>query len=330
MSYSRRWELIVKRLPRLAKFSITCAWISLRSRPTPDAVVLGSDLEVLAFSALRFMLLRNRTKFVLPGFIYTRRKSAFLNRLRHAYYSIVLRQVSYVICHSTLEVSRYPRMFPTTNAKFIFQYWGGHLVHRDRLLEQGSRSEARLLNQTAYAVAAGRSGRDYPTLFEGWQDVDFNLRIVCDAVAAVPTRMPKGASLVTNCYGEAYLRELAGALFVIIPLVPSDISAGQMVLVQAMALGKACIITRTPTTIDYVEHEQNGLLVDPGDPVQLRHEIIRLITDKPLRDRLGKAALATFEQRHSFASYVSGIVRVARQAELESRGDRGLGGAGLR
>lgn len=144
--------------------------------------------------------------------------------------------------------------------------------------------------------------------------MDLDLHVVCDSIdARTKESPPERVRVISGCYGNAYLEELAGSLFVVIPLVPSCISVGQMVLVQAMALGKACIITRTPTTLDYVEHERNGLLVDPGDAVQLRGAILRLIEDKPLRDRLGRAALDMFEQRHAFPIYVGGIVRVAQE-----------------
>jgi glycosyltransferase involved in cell wall biosynthesis len=317
MSYRRRWQLFFKCLPSLAKFGIISAWKSLRSHPAPDAVVLNSDIEVLAFALARILLRRFHVKFVLSGFIYTHRQSLLLSRLRRFYFTLVLNQVSYVICHSTLEVSRNREIFPSVPARFVLVPWGGHLNERATLLEESSEVDANPQTGKAYALTAGRSGRDYHTLFRAWRGVDLDLHAICDFIPALPKESPERVKVVSGCYGGAYLREMARSLFVVIPLAPSDISVGQMVLVQAMALGKACIITRTPTTVDYVRHEQNGLFVEPGDAAQLRCAILRLIADQPLRDRLARAALKSFEQRHAFPVYVGAIVRIAQEAANE-------------
>jgi glycosyltransferase involved in cell wall biosynthesis len=60
-------------------------------------------------------------------------------------------------------------------------------------------------------------------------------------------------------------------------------------LLEAMACGCAVIGTDVPGIKDVIEHRTNGLLV-PEDPVALREAILRLHNDKPLRERLGRAA----------------------------------------
>jgi glycosyltransferase involved in cell wall biosynthesis len=46
-----------------------------------------------------------------------------------------------------------------------------------------------------------------------------------------------------------------------------------------------------------VEHEKNGLLVAPGDVAGLAAALERLASDALLRQRLGRAARATIEER---------------------------------
>lgn len=95
---------------------------------------------------------------------------------------------------------------------------------------------------------------------------------------------------------------------VIVPLGVNDISAGQMVLIQAMAYRKPLIVTNTPTILDYLQHEVNALLVKPGDEVELRTAIDRLRNNPELARRLADNGYRTYHERHSMRAFVGNIV----------------------
>lgn len=61
------------------------------------------------------------------------------------------------------------------------------------------------------------------------------------------------------------------------------------VIVEAMASGTPVVATRSPGTIEIIEHERNGLLVDPT-PTELASAIRRVLDDGGLRARLVAAA----------------------------------------
>ena len=54
-----------------------------------------------------------------------------------------------------------------------------------------------------------------------------------------------------------------------------------------MAMGKAVICSRVPGQTDVVVEGDNGRYVPPGDPVALRTEIRRLLSDPEEAARLG-------------------------------------------
>ena len=68
-------------------------------------------------------------------------------------------------------------------------------------------------------------------------------------------------------------------------------------LMEAMAVGCACVASRVGGVEVLIEHERNGLLVPPGDAPALAAALERLVTDAVLRQRLGRAARATIEER---------------------------------
>lgn len=67
-------------------------------------------------------------------------------------------------------------------------------------------------------------------------------------------------------------------------------------LVEAMATGLPCVATRVGGIPEILIDEQNGLLVQPGAPDQLRAAINRLIDDPELADRCAKEARLSGER----------------------------------
>lgn len=185
----------------------------------------------MVFAAVRLVTGRWRTRIVYNGFIFTERASGALSRLRLAYFRFVLRRTWLVIVYSRLERDRYASLFPGPRIQFI--RWGGSMNARREFMAQAAHQTER------YVLTAGRSGRDYATLFAAMQGLEIELRVVCDLASALPP-IPPGTriTVLANCYGMDYLRELAGAEAVAIPLAVGDISAGQMVMSQAFGLGR--------------------------------------------------------------------------------------------
>jgi glycosyltransferase involved in cell wall biosynthesis len=61
------------------------------------------------------------------------------------------------------------------------------------------------------------------------------------------------------------------------------------VLLEAMSMELPVVTTAVSAIPELVRHEENGLLVAPDDPGELAGAIARLIRDRGLRQRLGKA-----------------------------------------
>jgi glycosyltransferase involved in cell wall biosynthesis len=64
-------------------------------------------------------------------------------------------------------------------------------------------------------------------------------------------------------------------------------------LLEAMALGKACVASDINAIPEAIQDIQNGLLVPPADGGALAEALSMLINDEPLRQRLGVAARET-------------------------------------
>jgi glycosyltransferase involved in cell wall biosynthesis len=227
-----------------------------------------------------------------------------VNAWHVVYWHAVMAVIDLGVCHASTEVATYAHRFPRSAGKLVYIPFGTTVSARKDLLATRAPDGG-----SPVVVAAGRSGRDYRTLVEAITGLPCRLRIVCDAdVALVGISRSEQVELVRDAFGDDYLRLLAGADVVVVPLAVVDVSAGQMVLLQAAALRRAVIITRTETTVDYATDEEDALLVPMGDVAALRQAIDRLLANKALRDRLGGAAASRFEREFSTEAYVRRLV----------------------
>jgi len=78
--------------------------------------------------------------------------------------------------------------------------------------------------------------------------------------------------------------------------VPGSDGTPQSVL-EALACGLAPVLSDIPALRDWVEHEQEGLFVPPGDAEALAQAIVRLLAEPDLRNRLGQNAVRLIQAR---------------------------------
>lgn len=79
---------------------------------------------------------------------------------------------------------------------------------------------------------------------------------------------------------------------------------------EYMSQGHPVVVTNNGGQREYVVHEQNGLLVTPGDVQALAEAMGRLVEDTALRQRLGQQAKADFDDHLNYAHYYEQIKRV--------------------
>ena len=107
------------------------------------------------------------------------------------------------------------------------------------------------------------------------------------------------------------LRELyARSRFVVVPVKDVDYDAGSTVVAEAMAMGKAVIASWTRGLASSFDHGVHGLFVPAGDADALRAAIVRLCENPGEVERMGAAARALVEERHSLD------IRIARLATI--------------
>lgn len=166
--------------------------------------------------------------------------------------------------------------------------------------------------------AAGLEWRDYPTLIEAVKDQpQLSVRLAAASPWSKHSNETEGRALPANVDARRYdyqaLRELyAESSFVVVPLYDNDFQAGITTILEAMAMGKAVVVTGTCGQTDVIAHGLNGLYVRPGEPADWRAAIARLRDDPTLRARLGRRARRWVEENATVDHWVDNVVTALR------------------
>lgn len=166
--------------------------------------------------------------------------------------------------------------------------------------------------EVEFVYSAGAAFRDWALLLEALTIVD------CRAVVSIPAdqrpdsvaSLPDRVSVIDRLHATEGRALAAQAALVVIPLQDTPLPAGPVVLLDAMALGRAVIATDTNGTRDYVRHGDTGWLVPPGDVDALADAIATLLADDDLRARLGAAAARATREEYTPAHYAEAVARL--------------------
>jgi glycosyltransferase involved in cell wall biosynthesis len=92
-------------------------------------------------------------------------------------------------------------------------------------------------------------------------------------------------------------------------ILPTLEDAFALVVLEAMASGLPVVTTQHAGSSEYIDHGQDGLVVQPGDAVALAESVRQLVEDRAIRLRIGEAARHKVRSSHSWESYGEAVFR---------------------
>ena len=116
--------------------------------------------------------------------------------------------------------------------------------------------------------------------------------------------------------GEKLVQRMAHSHCVVIPLKDIHASSGQLVILQAMALGKPVICTDTDGIRDYTSAETTIMI--PNELDKWRNALSLLYNDKNLYDSMSMAARVFFEENFTEKAMFSRIANIIYKGDMPS------------
>lgn len=150
-----------------------------------------------------------------------------------------------------------------------------------------------------YALAIGRSNRDYDFLIRAWRSIDYPLVIISDTYPG--TTDQKNITILRNIAGEASYPWIAHCGLMVIPIDDGTICSGDTVLLTAMSMKRKIIATAPSTLAEmYITNKENAILVEKKEEA-LQNEVQKVLCSDQY-DALGDSARECFLQRFTRGS----------------------------
>lgn len=129
--------------------------------------------------------------------------------------------------------------------------------------------------------------------------------------------VPANVQILTNVPFQEIRHYLARSNTVVLPCRENTYSSGTTTLLQAMAMAKPVVVTRTGAIRDgyQLENNQNCRLVSPGALDELKQAIVDLQGSPSLRDRIGSAARRTVETHFSWDQYARRLASIIQSTK---------------
>lgn len=267
------------------------AWALFRRRAAYDVVVTLGVRESMAYGLLCLLAGVEARQVMCEIFVDDPRPGLFW-RMKTTLYGAIARRALGLLANSRAEIDALAARYRVPRGRIRF-------VPLNSTLADQAISET----DDGFILAAGRSHRDYPTLIEAVRGLDYPLTIICGQDDELPDNLPAHVHVLREVSYETYLDHLRRCTLVAIPLRATERATGQVVVLEAMALGKPVIATRVAGTVDYIRDGETGILVAPGDVAGFREAVVRLVREPEIRARLARAGRLEIEQHHSFDTH---------------------------
>ncbi len=252
----------------------------LRRRRSFDVVVTMGPRPSLAYGLICAVFHLPSKQILTEVFLDSPRPASLSWRMKTALFRWISRRSLGILTNSSPEIGFMADRFGLPRDRFRF-------VPMYTTIDPPARSP----ENDGTILSMGRTLRDLDTLIRAAVNFTAPLVLVVGKQDQLPAELPPHVRVFRDIPLEEGHEKLRRAAVVVIPLLPAERSTGQVVLFEAMALGKPVVATRATGTVDYVRDGENGLLVNPGDADALADAVNRLLHDREFAGRLAQEAL---------------------------------------
>jgi glycosyltransferase involved in cell wall biosynthesis len=277
-----------------------------------DVVVTMGARESLAYGLLCAITGRPSKQIMCEVFLDEAQRANPLWRLKIFLYRRIARRAMGILTNSSAEIEIIARRFgiPTRRLRYVPMH--------------SNISEPWFCGRNdGFVLSAGRTRRDYSSLLDAAPRIEAPVVILCGKHDLRDAIVPRGVTVLHEIPRKQYLDYLERCALVVLPLKAADRSTGQVVLLEAMALGKAVVATRSTGIQDYARDGENAVLLQSNEPEGMAREVNRLLRDEAVRTRLAEQALADVQRHYTFDIHARSKLQAIRDLCLAAS-ERGV------
>jgi glycosyltransferase involved in cell wall biosynthesis len=232
-------------------------------------------------------------------------------RFNLALLKLAIPGIDYFFCTSTEEEVIYSRMFNIPRSRIVFL----------PLVESSSTFEEPSHPKKDYIFSYGKSDRDFDMLIRSVTPLNIKTYILSREYKPKVT-VPENVCIIREYVsGKEMIQWIASSRMVVLPLKDYRISAGQISMLEVMALARPLVITENMATKEYAVHQQSALFFKAGSDKELADHIRYLWNHREAAEQIGQkarqAALKLNDKR--MTAFISLLERCAMDIQKGER-----------
>ena len=289
-AFSRRRELVLREFVLLARLLVA------RGVYRKDNLLVCSSGQYAALATSRILALigRNPSVFLYNFYLHGLGRNAFIRRVLGL---LLTRRV--VLAAQSQADFDYFRSLSNSVALVLIPYGQGPVANV-------TAADVRLGD---YVFAGGYTNRDYDRLLRCARSLPaIRFVVACSGLNRLTESVPPNVEIRRDLEPARFHSVLAGARLVVIPLAEDVGSAGQMVTLAAMQLGKAVLVADSSVVTQYVDNGITGLVYERTSDASLRSTIATIVADEQRLIALGLAAQAGYLKRFTISHHQRSLV----------------------
>ena len=288
-------------LTKIFRNSLPTALIMFLKRNKYDVLITAGSRSGIILGLLQYVSKKSKKPHILLETMVDEVQNNWRWKLKVKLQRAAFKNIDRIICSAKGEIQIYSNRFRLPSEKFTF------IPFHTNFPSPPPKREGK-----GYILVAGKSGRDYKTVFEAIKGLHFKVIVVSDFASMQGLTPPPNVEVFYNIPIERYYKILAGADVVVVPLKEKVCSTGQVVILEAMAQGKSLVVTNCLGSRDYVVDGKNCYLVDVGDVKQMREKIILLYSNKNIAAKIGDHNREEVFEKYSYDCYIDAIMNECR------------------
>lgn len=266
-------------------------------------IVITSNIKTTQLVALYTKLLHlKNVKQIVLELMLDEESNTIIWKLKRLFQRFIFSAVDKIFVSSTGEIETYSKRLGLPRGLFSSLHFHTNIVVPKMTGNTGT-----------YILSAGRTGRDYRTFSNAVSDLPIKVVVISDHQSVHRICFPNNTQVLINIQYDEYLELVKNCCFVVVPLKDLIKSTGQVVILEAMALGKPVIASDTVGTRDYIKSGYNGILVPPNDAISLKSAILDLLNDQSKQKSISVNALQFIKEKCTFDKYVGKILDTAEE-----------------
>jgi glycosyltransferase involved in cell wall biosynthesis len=150
-----------------------------------------------------------------------------------------------------------------------------------------------------YIFSGGTAHRDWVTFCNALDGLPMKAKVITNTtLSTLGCKVPQNIEELGLLSQAKSRKVMEFSKLVCLSFQDTLLPSGPLVLLDAMAAGKAVVATECNGTRDYLTQRHNGILFPPKDHTSLRKELLGLHDDFDFRRQLGKNARQTIIDEH--------------------------------